>query len=166
MEQFDAADRSRAERVAVIRVVETEVDGVLRRLFPLREQPVLKRDLERRLDGGRAVVGEEHVIEAARRDLDQPPRERRDTRMRRAEQRRVREAAELIGDRRVDRRHAMAEQVAPERRRAVEQAPAAIIDQVVSVGIDHDERLGREVLLHLGERMPHVLRVPPPDVFS
>ena len=105
------------------------------------------------------------MIEAARRDLDQAPRERRDAGMRRPEKRGVGETAELIGDGGVDFRHAMAEQIAPKRRRAVEQPPAAIIDEIVAIGIHHDQRLGREVLLHLGERMPDMLRIPPPDVF-
>ena len=102
VKQLDAADRGGAERVAVIGVVQAEVDGVLRRLLSLGQQPILKRDLQRRFDRGRAVVRKEHVIEPGRRDLDQPPRERRHAGMRRAEQRGMREPPELFDDRRVD----------------------------------------------------------------
>ena len=142
MEQLDAADSRGAERVAVIRVVQAQIDRLLRGLLALREQPVLERHLQRRFDRRRAVVREEHVIQPARGDLDEPPRKLGHRRMRRAEQRRVREAAELFGDGGVDFRHAMAEKVAPQRRGAVEQAPAAIVDEVVAVGAHDDERLG------------------------
>ena len=75
------------------------------------------------------------------------------------------ETAELIGHGRIDFRYAMAKKIAPKRRCAVEQSPAAIIDEIVPLGIHHDEWLGREVFLHLRERMPHMFRIPPPDVF-
>ena len=100
------------------------------------------------------------------RDLDQPPRQLGSGRVGRAEQRRVSKSAELFGDRGIDLRNAMPEQIAPQRRGAVEQAPAAIVDEVVTFGAHDDERLGREVLAHLGERMPHMVRIPPPDIVS
>ena len=106
------------------------------------------------------------MIQPGRGDLDQPPRELGDSRMRRAEKRRVRKSAELFGDRRIDFRNAMAEKIAPERRGAVEQAPAAIIYEVVAFGAHDDQRVGGQVLAHLRKRMPHMLRVPAPNIVS
>jgi len=58
VKQLDTADGGRAERVAVIRVVQTQVHGLRRRILAPRQEAVLKRDLQRRLHGCCPVVGE------------------------------------------------------------------------------------------------------------
>ena len=86
--------------------------------------------------------------------------------MGRAEQRRVRKSAKLFGDRGVDFWNAMSEKVAPQRRCAIEQAPAAIVYEVVAFGAHDNERLGGEVFAHLGKRMPHMIRIPASNIVS
>ena len=76
----------------------------------------------------------------------------------------MRKTPELFGDSGVDLPNAVSEKVAPQRRGAVEQAPATIVYEVVPIGTLDDERLGGEVLAHLSKRMPYVVRIPAPDV--
>ena len=67
------ARRHRTERVAVVRVVE-------RRDEPTRHTAIgerLQRELDRDLDGRRAVVGEENLRQPPRQALHEPCRERR-----------------------------------------------------------------------------------------
>jgi hypothetical protein len=71
-----------------------------------------------------------------------------------SEQRRVREAAELIADGGVDLRDAVAQQVAPQGRGRVEVAAAAIVDEAMAFRAHDDEGLGRRAPGHPGERMP------------
>jgi hypothetical protein len=75
----------------------------------------------------------------------------------------VRESAKLRGDGRVDFRHAVPEQVAPQCGGAIEQPAPEVVDQIVALGRHDHQRLARQVLLHLCERMPHVLRIPLPE---
>ena len=74
------------------------------------------------------------MVEPGRRDLHQAPGQLGHAGMGRAEQRGVREPVELVGHRRVDLGHAVPEQVAPQGGGAVEEPPAAIVDQVVAFG--------------------------------
>jgi hypothetical protein len=106
------------------------------------------------------------VIQSRWSDLDQAPRELRDGGMRRAQKRRMRKAAELLGDRGIDFRDAVAKEIAPERGGPVEQPVAAIIYQVMTFGAHDDERVGGQILAHLRKRMPHMLRIPAPYVVS
>jgi hypothetical protein len=111
----------------VVCVVEAEIDRVLRGLDSLCQASILERHLECCFHRGGAVIREEHVIEPGGRDLDEPPRELGDSRMRGAEQCRVRKSPELRGNSRVDLRNTMAEEVAPQSGRAVEQPPSTIV---------------------------------------
>ncbi len=67
MEQIDAADTDRAERVTVIGLAQTK-EALLRRLAA--ERPVLERLLERDLDRRRAGVRVEDAAKISRRDLE------------------------------------------------------------------------------------------------
>src|SRR5262245_22389663 len=106
------------------------------------------------------------MVEAARRHLDEPSRELCHARVRRAEERGMGKPAELRRDGFVYLRNAVPEEVAPERRGAVEEAAAGVIDEVVAFGCHDDERIGSEILLHLREGMPDVLCVPLSNVAS
>jgi len=160
VKQLHAPHRGSAQRVAVIRIIQAQISGLLGGGLALREQAVLEGDFQRRFDGGGAVVREEDVVEALGCDLHERLRQLRHGGMRGAEQRGVRKTAELFRDGGVDFWNAVAEQIAPQRRRPVEQPPAAIVDEVVTLRSHHHQRLGGEILLHLRERVPHMRRVP------
>ena len=67
-EGFDPTDRGRAERLAVKGVLERHEAAAS---GPAVLRPVLERQLERDLDGGRAIVAVEDVLESRRRDAAQ-----------------------------------------------------------------------------------------------
>jgi hypothetical protein len=71
----------------------------------------------------------------------------------------MRDAIELVADGAVDRRMAMAVDVAPQRRRAVDVALAVLGDQVGALGAVDHQRLLLDPALLLRERMPEVLVV-------
>ena len=73
VEEVDAADRDRAQRVAVVGALEGDEAGPPAALA-LALVPVLKRHLERDLDRGRPGLGVEDALEPGRRDLDQARR--------------------------------------------------------------------------------------------
>jgi hypothetical protein len=82
-----------------------------------RTTRVVARELDRRLDGLGARVGEEHLVETARRGREQPlgedPRERRDVHLHEARQLALEHLAQRGDERRVvaaDREHAEARQ--------------------------------------------------------
>src|SRR6266511_753749 len=117
---------------------------------------MLVRHLERDLHRGRARVGEEDAGEPARDEprellgaLDGGGRGE-------AEQGRVGDPPELRADGLVDLRDAVAVDVAPERGNAVEVAVPERVDEVRAVARVDDERLLREPVLHLRERVPQV----------
>ena len=60
----------------------------------------------------------------------------------------------------------MTKKVAPQRGCAIEETPAAIINEIVAFSADDDERVCREVLTHLCKRMPDMLRVPAANIVS
>lgn len=130
MEQLDAADADRAERVTVIRVAESKEASLLG-TAPLL--PVLEGLLECDLDCGRAVVREEHARQSARRDLEQRGRESNSWLVRQTEVRRVRDLLELIAKRAIESRMAMAMHGAPQRADAIEVAPTVVIDEEAAV---------------------------------
>ena len=68
MKQCNAADADRADRVAMIGLVEPE-EALL--LGMAGELPELEGLLERDLDGGGARVGIEHALQAVRGDLEE-----------------------------------------------------------------------------------------------
>ena len=153
VEEVDAADRDRADRVAVVGAGEGDELGPL---LAAALAPVLERHLERDLDRGRARLGVEDAVEARRRDLDQPAGELGGARMGEPEHRRVRDPPELVAHGGVDRRVAVAVDVAPQRRDAVDVAVAVGVDQVGALGaLDHQRLLALPVEL-LRERVPEV----------
>jgi hypothetical protein len=105
------------------------------------------------------------MIQSGWGDLNEPPRQLGNRRVRCAKKRRMRKSPELVDHRRIDFRNSMPKKVAPKRRSTVEQAPAAIIDEVVAFGAHDDQGLGRKVFAHLRKRMPHVLGIPTPNIF-
>ena len=70
----------------------------------------------------------------------------------------MRDAVELVAHGRVDLRVAVAVDVAPERRDAVDVAPAVDVDQVGALGALDDERLLLHPAALLGERVPEMVR--------
>ena len=140
VEEVDAADRDRADRVAVVGVLEAHELGSrglrLRGLLP-----VLERHLEGDLDGGRPAVGVEHPaqrpgapVARTRRDRDQPPRQLLGARVGEAEHRGVGDAVQLLADRGVDVRVPVTVDVAPQRRHAVDVAAPCRVDEPHALG--------------------------------
>jgi hypothetical protein len=111
VEKLDPADGDRPERVAVVAVA--QADEARPPPFAALVVPLvghLQRDFAR----GRPVVGEEDSRQPARRQLDQPLGQLGRGRVREAEHRRVGDAIELVLDRDVDGRMAVAVDVAPQ----------------------------------------------------
>ena len=73
-----------------------------------------------------------------------------------AEQRRVRDAVELVAYGGVDARVAVPVDVAPQRRDAVDVATAVDVDEVGALGALDDQRLIVDPAALLGEGMPDV----------
>ncbi len=130
VEQVDATDRHRPERVPVVRVLQADELRALR-LALLR--PPLERHLQRHLDGGGAAVGVEHARETGRGDRDEPFGELDRRLVREAEHRRVGDAIELTPDRLIERRVAMSVDVAPQRGDAVDIRVALGVEQRCAV---------------------------------
>ena len=121
VEGVDAAGGDGAERVAVVAVAQTDDARAARLAAQLR---VAQRELDRHLAGARAALREEGAREAGGRRLQQRIGEGDRGGVREAEERRVRDAVELLAHGGVDLRPAVAVDVDPERRVAVEVAPA------------------------------------------
>ena len=135
----DAADRDAAEIDAVIAAL--AADQAEARAVALGAM-IGERDLQRGVDRFRTGIGEEHVVEALRRDVDQPVGEFEDDRVAHLEGRRVVELGRLLLDRLGDLRAAVAGIDAPQPGRAVEHL-AAVGRRVVHVlgGHEHARRL-------------------------
>ena len=128
----------------------------LRTCWPPAVLPVLEGHLQRDLDRGRAGVRVEDPVEARRRQLDQARRQLGRAGVGEAEHGGVGDSLELVANGLVDQRVAMAVDVAPQRRDAVQVAAPVGVDQLVAPGpLDHQRLLADPVPL-LGERMPHV----------
>ena len=153
VEALDAADRDRAERVAVVGVAQRHEAGAPARLHALL-LPVLEGDLQRDLDRGRAVVAEEHAREPGGRDRDELRGELDRRHRRQPEQGRVRDLVELLVDARAQGRVVVAVQVHPERGDAVEVAVPLGVDQVVALAALDHHGLAVQPLAHLRERVP------------
>ena len=117
----DAADRDAAEIDAVIAALAADQAGA--RALALGAV-VGERDLQRGVDRFRTGIGEEHMVQARRRDVDQPVGELEDDRMAHLEGRRVVELGRLLLDRLGDLRAAVAGIDAPQARGAVEDLAA------------------------------------------
>jgi hypothetical protein len=114
VEERHAADRDRADRVAVVGALEADERG-LPDVLSAAVPPVLERHLQRDLHRGRARVRVEDPVQPRRGDPDKPPRELGGAAVGEPQHRRVRDVVELLADRLVDRGVAMAVDVAPQR---------------------------------------------------
>ena len=128
--------------------------------------PVLKRHFQGDLDRRGAVVGKENTVEAGGRAFDEPPRQSGRRHVADAEQCAVGNAVKLPPDGRVELGHTMAVEVAPQRRDAVNIAPAVEVDQVAAFGAVDQERRFLGVSLHRREGVPDVLAVPSFELFA
>ena len=165
MEAGQVADADVAEGVAVVGALQGEEFRLARpRVRPL--PPVLKRHFQGDFDGGGAVVGIEDVVEAGRRQFDEAAGQADGRHVGQAEQGAVGDGVELFADGGVDFRDAMAVDVAPERRHAVEVFAAVEIDEETAVGAGDDERRLGGVGLHRRERVPDVVAVPLFELFT
>src|SRR6185312_16359821 len=112
-----------------------------------------ERDLQRSLDRFRSGIGEEDVVHALGRDVDQPVGEFEDHRMPHLEGGRIVEGGHLLLDRLDDLRPAVPRVDAPKSRRAVEDL-APVARRVVHV-LGADEHARRLLELPVGrERHP------------
>ncbi len=119
--------------------------------------PILKGHLERHFHRGGATVGEEHMVETRRREIDQSLGEANRGGVRSAEQRAMGHAVELLANGGVDPRVAMAMDIAPQAAHAIEIFAPLDVDERRALGSLDDQRL---VFGHLGEGMPHDLAIP------
>ena len=157
-----AADAHAPQRIAVIGVAEGEVTGLLRpRIGPL--PPILEGHFQGHFHRRGAVVGEEHVRQARRGQLDQPPGELDGLRVRRAQVRDVGDAVELRADGRIQPRMPMAVDIAPQAADAVDIGVAVDVEEHAALGALDDQRL---VLGHLGEGVPDQRAVPAFEFFG
>ncbi len=158
VEEVDAADRDRADRVAVVGVAQVHERGPPR-VLPTALLLELEGHLQRDLGRGRARLRVEDAREPRRRELDQLRRQLGGARVGEAEHGRVGDAVELFAQRRVDAGVAMPVDVAPQRGDAVDVAPALAVDQLRSLSpLDH-QRLFLDPALLLGERVPEMVAV-------
>src|SRR4029077_2352008 len=118
------------------------------------EPVILERETERGLDRGRAGVRIEDPREPCWRDVDERARQLDRRHVREPEERRVRDPPELLAEGGVEGGMPVSVDVAPERRDAVEVAAGRLVDERAALGGSDDERLLREPVAHLRERMP------------
>ncbi len=159
---LDAADAHAPQGVAVVGVAQGEVAGLFRpRIGPL--PPILEGHFQGHFDGRGPVVGEEHVGQARRRQIDQPPGELDGRRVRRAQERDVGDAVQLRADGRIQPRMAMAVDIAPQAADAVDVGVAVDVEERAALGpLDHQ----RLVFGHLGEGVPDQRAVPVLELFG
>ena len=158
VEEVDAADRDRADRVPVVGVAQVDERGAAH-VLAAALLPVLEGHLQRDLGRRRARVRVEDAAQPRRRDLDQARGQLGGARVGEPEHRRVGDLVELVAHRAVDERVAVAVDVAPERGDAVDVAAPVAVDQVGALGpLDH-QRLLRAPIALLGEGVPEVALV-------
>ena len=151
----DAADRDAAEIDAVIAPLAADQAEPA----ALAARPMIgKRDLEGRLDRLRAGIGEEDVVDALRRELDEARGELEGLGMAHLEGRRIVELGNLALDGLHDLRAAMAGIAAPQAGRPVEHLPAVRGPVVHPLGRDEHARVRLE-LPACRERHPESLEI-------
>ncbi len=131
------ADRHRAERVAVVAAADREQASAL---GMADRALVLQSHLDRHLHRHRAGVGEEHVLQAIRRDLHQPLGKLHSRLMRQTTEHHVSHALQLLAHCRVQRRMAIAVDRTPPRGHAVDQLAPIGQAQTHALGGDHRQR--------------------------
>ncbi len=155
------ADGKRADRVAVVRPAEREERGASS-YAPV--VPVLERDLERLLHRRRAVAGIQEMWVVDGNDAGQRFGELDDYTVAVAEHGRVCAERELVQDRVVELGNVMTQGRDPQRRDRVEVVPTVDVDQLPALGPVDDDRVVVGEGRHLGEAVPHDLRVPPDPI--
>ena len=156
-ERFNATEARRAGGISMIGIVEGH------KLRPFRtpaQLPVLKRHLDRDLDGCRAVIRIENPAESlCGKASGELPGELDCRNVGRAQKRGVGKFVELISDRRVNRRVAMPMDIRPDGGIPVDILAASAVLEDCPAPLHEDERVifRRAPGLHLRERVPKVL---------
>jgi hypothetical protein len=157
MKRLAVADTDGTQRVAVIRPEEGSKVGAPRRATEL---PILERHAQRHLDRSGSRVRVEHPREASRGVLDEGASKTDGGLAGEAEERRVGDSFQLVSYGSVELRAAVAVDVAPQRRHAIEVAASRSVDKIVALTALDYERLVGEPVRHLCERMPEILVIP------
>lgn len=151
----NAPDRDAAEAHPVIGALAP--DEARARTFAAHPMPG-EGDLQRRIDGLGAGVGEEHVVEPGGRDLHQRVGEREGRRMRELKRWRVVERLELLRDGLRDLRTPVSGVDAPQPRHRIEDLPPLGRPVVHALGSREQPRLGLELTVGC-ERKPERLQI-------
>ena len=151
-----AADGHRAGGVAVVGFGEADE---LMFLGMAEVEPILRGQFEGDFGGGCAGVGIKNFFEVLRDDLHQSIGQENRGLGGQAEHGGVGDFIELFADGLIYFGHAMAVDVAPERRDAVEIFVAVGVDEIHSFGAGDDQWVGVEPEGHGGEGVPEVLFV-------
>ncbi len=159
VEPGDAAQADVSEGVAVIGVFEGD-EAVAGRLGIGLLAPVLEGHLERDLDGGGAVVGEEDAGEAGWGEVREAAGQFDGGGVGDSEERDVGHLVELAADGLVDAGVAMAVDVAPEGADAIEVAAAVGVEEVDALAAFDDQGVGRQPVGLGREGVPEVGPVP------
>jgi hypothetical protein len=146
------ADRERPDRVAVVRASEREER---RATGDTAIVPVLERDLQRLLHGGRAIGRVEEMRIVDGNDGGECLRQLDDDAIAVPEHGRVRASGQLPPDRVVEFGNAVSEGRDPQRRNRVEVVAAVEVDEVVPFRSLDDDRAVAGVGRHLREPVPH-----------
>ena len=150
-EQRDVGHRERADRLPVVAAGESRVMRLARGALPL---PVVEAHLQRDLGRRRAVGGIERVRQSRGRERRQSLGQLDDRAVGEAGEHHVLELGELRGQRRVDPRVGVAEQVDPPRSDRIEvAAPVVVVEPGPGRARDRDRRR-LLVLLHLRAGVP------------
>jgi hypothetical protein len=163
VEEVDAADRDRADRVAVVGLVQVDEGGAAG-VLPPALLLVLEGHLQRDLDRGRARLRVEDAAQALRGEVDEAIGQLDRPRVREAEHGRVRNLLQLGPHRRVDPCVPVPVHVAPQRRYAVQVTPSLDVDQVGALAPLDDQRLFLDPRPLLRERVPDPIPVQPREV--
>ena len=150
-EDRDVGHAQGPERLPVVSALESD-EAVLPRASAVR--PVMRRHLERDLHRRGAVGCEERVTEPSGREAREALRQLHRGAVGEARQHHVLEGRELLGDRGVDRRVGVAEQVHPPRAHAVQVAASLEIVEPRALRMGDRHEGEAFVRLHLRARMP------------
>ncbi|OIQ70594.1 hypothetical protein GALL_477910 [mine drainage metagenome] len=121
---------------------------------PAAVAPVVKAHLQRDLDRGGAVAAEEAVAEHSAGQLRQALGQFDGRLVGAASQHDMRQAVELVLERRIDARIGMAEQIDPPGAVCVEVAATRIVEQPWALATHDGERQQLRGALHLRARVP------------
>ena len=149
LEQRNISHRQRADGFAVIAVLEAD-EAVFLRLTSIT--PEVSAHFQCDLGSRRAIRAIERVAQPGQ--PGQPLRERHDRFVGGAGQHHMLDPAELVDDRGVDARIAVAEQIDPPARNRVKIAPPAGVDQPHPFAARNRQRRGGFQLFHLGAGVP------------